>query len=47
MKLFAKCKCHGRRACVWCFLTTISFPLEHLAWERAPFLSGLTKALGL
>jgi len=41
------CTKHGRRACVWCVLTTLSFPVEHLAWERLPILSGLTAWLGL
>ena len=42
-----RCVKHGRRVCVWCLMTTFSFPVEHLIWERAPVFAALTKALGL
>lgn len=42
-----KCRVHGKRACIWCVLTTFSFPLEHFVWERIiPFVF-ITRALGL
>jgi hypothetical protein len=42
-----KCSRHNRRICLWCASTFFSFPFEHLAWERLPYLSALTRALGL
>lgn len=42
-----RCTHHGRRVCVWCFMQTIAFPIEHLAWEKAPILSQITHVLGL
>lgn len=42
-----KCKKHGSRFCMLCLWATVSFPLEHFLWEKAPILSGITKALGL
>jgi len=45
--MIKKCKCHGKRACTWCFFTTIGFPVEHVLWEKAPLLSGITKLLGV
>lgn len=41
------CARHGRRICVWCVATTLSFPVEHLAWERLPVLRVVTRMLGL
>lgn len=31
-----------RRLCVWCFIQTLGFPLEHLLWERAPGFAWVT-----
>jgi len=42
-----KCHKHGRKICTWCILTTISFPLEHFAWEKLPLLRNVTVLLGL
>lgn len=33
--------------CWRCWWFTISFPIEHFLWEKAPVLRGLTRALGL
>lgn len=41
------CANHGRRLCVWCLVQTLAFPVEHLAWEKAPMLSSVTHLLGL
>lgn len=42
-----RCKNHSRRLCVWCFVTTVSFPVEHVMWERLPLLRSVTRMLGL
>ena len=42
-----RCKHHNRRLCLWCISTTLSFPVEHLMWERMPILSGIARAMGL
>jgi hypothetical protein len=31
-----------RRFCVWCFLSTVTFPLEHELWEKVPYISWFT-----
>lgn len=41
-----RCACHGRRFCVWALLSTATFPLEHVLWERGP-LAAVTHLLGL
>ena len=43
----SRCKNHSKRVCVWCITTTMSFPLEHLIWEKAPVLRSVTALLGL
>lgn len=40
-----RCAHHGRRVCVWCIAQTAAFPLEHLAWERLPLLSWVTRSV--
>lgn len=42
-----RCQRHGRRACTWCVVTTLSFPVEHAMWERVPLLRTVALALGL
>jgi hypothetical protein len=41
------CAKHGRRVCVWCVVTTLSFPVEHAVWEKMPLFRTVTVALGL
>lgn len=41
------CSKHGRRACTWCVVTTLSFPLEHAIWERMPVFRTVAALLGL
>lgn len=45
--MLGRCKCHGRRACIFCFVQTITFPLEHVVWEKLPGFATITHALGL
>lgn len=42
-----RCTPHSRRFCWFCFVTTISFPVEHFIWERLPGFMWVTSALGL
>lgn len=42
-----RCKSHGKRVCIWCLVTTLSFPVEHFMWEKAPLLKTITAMLGL
>ena len=42
-----KCAAHGRNWCYRCVLITVTFPIEHLIWEKAPYLRMVTVWLGL
>jgi hypothetical protein len=42
-----RCRCHGRRWCLLAITQTLWFFPEHLLWDKAPFLSTLTRAVGL
>lgn len=37
-----RCKTHGKRICIFCVVQSLAFPVEHLAWERAPGLAWVT-----
>lgn len=41
------CRSHGRRLCLWCLGTTLSFPIEHVIWARVPLLRGAAALLGV
>jgi hypothetical protein len=41
------CKHQGRRLCIWCIVTTASFPIEHFVWEKLPLFRQATVILGL
>jgi hypothetical protein len=41
------CEKHGRRVCLSCIAFTVSFPLEHVVWEKAPGFAWVTHVFGL
>lgn len=41
-----RCKEHGSRWCLRCFVFTAAFPVEHFLWERTP-LRHILPVLGL
>jgi hypothetical protein len=45
--MFKRCKTHSRTLCTRCVWITLSFPIEHLIWERAPMFASVTHILGL
>ncbi len=45
--MICKCRKHSRVFCWWCASQSLTFPLEHLLWERAPLFSSITRLLGL
>lgn len=45
--MMGRCKQHGLRWCNRCFWITVSFPLEHVVWERLPVFSAITRLLGV
>lgn len=42
-----RCVHGGRRVCVWCFMQSLAFPIEHVMWERLPLLRSVTAWLGV
>lgn len=41
-----RCKCHGKRFCVWAIVQTLAFPLEHKVWHM-PGLRSVATAMGI
>lgn len=42
-----RCATSCRRLCIWGVLTSVSFPVEHFVWEKAPLFRAVTAYLGL
>lgn len=42
-----RCVAHSKRLCIPCAWVTLSFPIEHMLWERLWPLRLLTPILGL
>jgi hypothetical protein len=38
---------HIKGWCIRCWWFTVSFPIEHYLWEKAPVFAHITKAIGL
>lgn len=42
-----RCAKHGHRLCVWCFVQTAAFPLEHFVWVKLPLFKAVTAWMGV
>lgn len=46
-KIRKGCHTHGRRFCFRCVAFTLGFPVEHVLWEKTPYISLIPTILGI